>query len=1085
MGIRSRLMLLLVVPLVGLLAVTGYAMATAVQQSRDAAKLSGNAEVSLASYDLIDAMQAERKVLAAGQPTTDELRGAVTAASDRLRALADEQGGALDAMADRALARVEAAGSLALTNTGGLVAVDGYSPAIADLLDVSRAGFDPQGAIDDGAASTADLLASAQEAGAKERDLVQALAIRGSLAPEVYAPVSELAAAQDIQSTQAAATASEDLTVRIDRVGDALAAASRGRDSLFFAAVDGTVVDQAAVDQWLSGADARVEDLTSLRDDAAGQAVARVDDLGTSSRRVLLLAAAALIAVVLVSAVLVRSAIRSIARPLRELATQAEEVAMVRLPEAVRSQQTGTPETHLPIIRATGAGEVQEVASAFNDVQDTALRLAGEQAVLRRNLADALTNLGRRNQALLGRQLDFISSLEQRETDPAFLEHLFKLDHLASRMRRNAESLLILTGSETPRRRRKPAPLSEVVRAAMSEVEDFERVRLGQLGDATLTGPVVIDLVHMLAELIENALRFSPPDTTVEIDGRSLGQGGYQLAVIDHGVGMADVEIVAANQRLAGLDEVDGMPTRYLGQYVIAKLAAKTGAMVRLQPTAGGRGVTAVVSLPASATVGGADRSSIARPLPGTRAARDQSPDRFAPGAGLTAQVVQPETVIDPAADPFADAPPTREDLVVDPAAASEDWTWMPDVAPTDPAPTDAAPFDSTGTAVVEANGAIHPVADEWSTPTDEWSTGTVEAPADEWSVPAVDSPAEPAAGGWTTPDGEWVDPAHAPTAEPVDEWAALRPTDDADVVAVDDAELIDAGHLIDEDAPIQDGALIGDGSPIEDGSLIEGRDERVLLEDGAIEASAVDAAEDAPSLVDEPAGDDTRFLADPFGDPTPGLDQAEPTEPSAPAFSAEDFAAGILAADTFGGAPPPPPAAIPDQTWDARPEPAEPEPVAEAPTWTAPAADTPAVPTFAPESPAPAASAPSAGGPGGGLGGGLTRRVPGASLQDSPLGQAAPEPVEERDRSADGVRSMLSAFQGGRSRGRGGVALEEPAAASIGTAERFGTTASPDAATSTAETTPTPSAPDPSSYWAADHHDVEETSELEDPRDH
>ncbi len=152
------------------------------------------------------------------------------------------------------------------------------------------------------------------------------------------------------------------------------------------------------------------------------------------------------------------------------------------------------------------------MAGAFNDVQTTALRLAGEQAVLRRNLAEALTNLGRRNQALLGRQLDFISSLEQRETDPAFLEHLFKLDHLASRMRRNAESLLILTGSETPRRRRKPAPLSEVVRAAMSEVEDFERVRLGQLGDATLTGPVVIDLVHMLAELIENSLRFSPPD---------------------------------------------------------------------------------------------------------------------------------------------------------------------------------------------------------------------------------------------------------------------------------------------------------------------------------------------------------------------------------------------------------------------------------------------------------------------------------------------------------------------------------------------------------------------------------------------
>ena len=159
----------------------------------------------------------------------------------------------------------------------------------------------------------------------------------------------------------------------------------------------------------------------------------------------------------------------------------------------------------------------------------------------------------------------------------------------------------------------------------------------------------------VVKELVENSLRFSPPDSTVEIDGRSLGQGGYQLAVIDHGVGMADVELVAANQRLAGLDEVDGLPTRYLGQYVIAKLAAKTGAIVRLQPTVNGRGVTAVVSLPATATIGGSDRSTISQPLPGSRGALDNSADLFAPGAGLTTGVAQPDAVLDPSADPFAE----------------------------------------------------------------------------------------------------------------------------------------------------------------------------------------------------------------------------------------------------------------------------------------------------------------------------------------------------------------------------------------------------------------------------------------------
>ncbi len=943
-------MLLLVVPLVGLIAVTGYAMTTAMRQSRDAARLSGNAQVSLAAFALVDALQAERHVLAAGQPTTDELRAAVESATEELRRLADEQGGALATATDRALPRVQAAGSLAITNTGGLVAVDGYSPAIAGVLRVSRLGLDPQGAIDDAQASATNLLATAQEAGAKERDLVQALAVRGSLLPGVYSQVSELAAAQDIQSSQAAAVSDADLAVRIDRVGDALAAASFGRDDLFFASLAGATVEGAAVDTWLQSADVRVAELLELRDVAAGRAVAAVEGLASSSREVLLLAAGALVAVLLISALLVRSAIRSIARPLTELATQADEVAMVRLPEAVKGQQSGGSAAHLPAIRATGASEVQEVAGAFNNVQETALRLAGEQAVMRRNLADALTNLGRRNQALLGRQLDFISSLEQRETDPAFLEHLFKLDHLASRMRRNAESLLILTGSETPRRRRKPAPLTEVVRAAMSEVEDFERVRLGHLGDATLTGPVVIDLVHMLAELIENALRFSPPDTTVEIDGRRLGQGGYQLAVIDHGVGMADVEIVAANQRLAGLDEVDGMPTRYLGQYVVARLATKTGSLVRLQPTSGGRGVTAVVTVPATGTVGGADRSSIARPLPGSKAAREAGPDLYAPGAGLTRQVLQPDAVIDPTADPYAEPVPTRDDLVVDDAAAgTEDWSWTPDVVAVEEQHHSAAP-----------HGAVE-------------SSGSDVAEAGSWTV-----------------DGDWVAaPDHAGSSE--------------------HAGSLDAGSF--EDA--------ADQEPVDaDGWLSEGAQ---------------------PTISHDPPP------ATPIVHPSMQSSD-EPTE-----FSAADFAAGMFAAEEFGAvpsstdAPPPPPAAVPDQIWGTPPEPAAAE----------------EVPLAAPTGAASSGSdIPS------GLGGGLARRVPGQSLNDSPLGQTQDVAVEDHDRSADGVRSMLSAFQGGRSRGRVDTEVAEPAA--------------PDTAMGgLVPTGLTAVASDP------DHTSAPVAPELEDPRDH
>ncbi|MEI2699497.1 MAG: nitrate- and nitrite sensing domain-containing protein [Microthrixaceae bacterium] len=360
-------------------------------------------------------MQAERKVLAAGEATNARLRDDIVSAAGELRHLSDQQDGQQDSRLRLATQRarshrVDAAGSLAATNTGGLVAVDGYSPAIASLLSVSRSGFDPGEAMDSSTATTVDLLASAQEAAAKERDLIRALAIRGQLDPAVYGQVSELAAAQDIQASQAVASADPSLTARIDRAADAVAAASLGRDRLFLggidtastdgastdgastdgASTDGTSAGVADVDAWLADATTRVAAFHDLRGDAAAIAVNAIDGLAASSRTLALASFASLLAAALISAFLVRSAIRSIARPLQELAHQAEDVALVRLPEAVKGQQSGSGDGRLPTIRAAGATEVREVAGAFNDVQDTALRLAGEQAVLRRNLAEAL-----------------------------------------------------------------------------------------------------------------------------------------------------------------------------------------------------------------------------------------------------------------------------------------------------------------------------------------------------------------------------------------------------------------------------------------------------------------------------------------------------------------------------------------------------------------------------------------------------------------------------------------------------------------------------------------------------------------------
>jgi hypothetical protein len=228
--------------------------------------------------------------------------------------------------------------------------------------------------------------------------------------------------------------------------------------------------------------------------------------------------------------------------------------------------------------------------------------VAVEQAALRRSIGDMILNLARRSQSLIDRQLELIDELERDAEDEA-LEQLFRLDHLATRMRRNAENLIVLSGgADAARRLTQPVPLVDVVRAAMSEVEDYQRVELLPIDEVSLTGRAVADVVHLLAELIENATSFSPPGTKVQIATQQAANG-YVLEIEDRGLGMSDEELIDANQRLANPPAIDFAVSRVLGLYVVGRLARRHAISVQLRHSWYG-GVTALAMLPAALTTG-------------------------------------------------------------------------------------------------------------------------------------------------------------------------------------------------------------------------------------------------------------------------------------------------------------------------------------------------------------------------------------------------------------------------------------------------------------------------------------------------
>ncbi|MGH3244029.1 MAG: sensor histidine kinase, partial [Spirillospora sp.] len=379
---------------------------------------------------------------------------------------------------------------------------------------------------------------------------------------------------------------------------------------------NGIVPDQA---EWRATIDA----LTPAWSKAATKAetVVNDNDVKPAGRRILLglflIGVVGLLGVVASVALSLLFA-RRLSAELRQLQESAQRLANEHLPRVVARLRRGEQvdvEAESPAPATGRTKEVALVGEAFGTVQRTAVATAVAESDLRASINRVFINLSWRSQSLLHRQLRLLDQMERRAAGPEELDDLFRLDHLTTRMRRHAEGLVILAGSPTARAWDHPVAAEDVVRAAVAEIEDYTRVELTGNSSVAVTGDVVADVIHLLAELIENAAVFSPPTTEVTVKVETVANG-LAVEVIDRGIGLHPDEIDSLNERLEGAGEFDLIDTERLGLFVVARLAARHGVKVSLQPSAYG-GTTAVVLVP-HALVTLDDELTRGGPMPGT-----------------------------------------------------------------------------------------------------------------------------------------------------------------------------------------------------------------------------------------------------------------------------------------------------------------------------------------------------------------------------------------------------------------------------------------------------------------------------------
>src|SRR5580698_5283169 len=353
---------------------------------------------------------------------------------------------------------------------------------------------------------------------------------------------------------------------------------------------------------WEAGQAYKLDGMQATEQFVAGNIAATASKLQSASSQAAVTSGIITLAVLLVVLLAALAVARSVVQPLRRLRAGALDIASVQLPERVKLL-TESPDAAATMVVApinvADEDEIGDVARAFDQVHAEAVRLAGEQALLRSTFNAMFVNLSRRSQALIERLARMIDNLEQTEADPDRLGHLFSMDHLVTRMRRNSENLLLLAGHENPRKWSEPVALADVARAAISEIEQYNRITLSIPNGIAVVGVAVSDVAHLLAELIENATMFSAKDTQVQVVMQELSSGGVLIEISDRGIGVSEARLADMNWRLDNRPAIDVSVSRHMGLFAVARLAERHGVRVRLRP-AQPQGLSALVWLPDS-----------------------------------------------------------------------------------------------------------------------------------------------------------------------------------------------------------------------------------------------------------------------------------------------------------------------------------------------------------------------------------------------------------------------------------------------------------------------------------------------------